>query len=288
MNGSSETRVASAGDALPAVSAMSTGVIDAPALCRWWSSGRKSAALSVTNVPRVAADAGTAYVEPDVAREAAEPLEGVRRTSVVPQDLDRPRPTTDDDIYRTGAPGLEGDVPASDACVVSLRSERHKGILTRWSGGRRCDARDSRSSSCWISNRSWSRRCPDLSEDRPTGTGSRSDVARCRAVRSVYSMCMARRNISIPDDLDERARRARLNVSALAQRAVALELDRQSRMSQLDAWLDELDANHGAPSAKAMASAREWAASGRKVESRVVAGRPVRAKTASKVRRAAG
>lgn len=99
---------------------------------------------------------------------------------------------------------------------------------------------------------------------------------------------MARRNISLPDDLDEQARRARLNVSALAQRAVALELDRQSRMAQLDAWLNELDANHGAPSPKAMASAREWMASGRRVESRVVPGQPVRANTTSKVRRAAG
>lgn len=99
---------------------------------------------------------------------------------------------------------------------------------------------------------------------------------------------MARRNISLPDELDERARRARLNVSALAQRAVALELDRQARMSQLDAWLDELDASHGAPSAKAMAAAREWFASGRKVEPRAVARRPARSKPARKVQRAAG
>lgn len=99
---------------------------------------------------------------------------------------------------------------------------------------------------------------------------------------------MARRNISLPDDLDERARRARLNVSALAQRAVALELDRQSRMAQLDAWLDELDAAHGTPSATAMAAAREWLASGRELEPRQVASRPARAKAARKVQRAAG
>ena len=77
---------------------------------------------------------------------------------------------------------------------------------------------------------------------------------------------MARRNISLPDDLDEQARRARLNVSALAQRAVAAELDRRERMARLDAWLDELDAEHGAPSAKAMAEARKWVASGRQVQ----------------------
>src|SRR2546421_12424641 len=69
---------------------------------------------------------------------------------------------------------------------------------------------------------------------------------------------MARRNISLPDDLDEQARVARLNVSALARRAVADELDRRERMAALDAWLDELDAAHGAPSAKAKARAKAW------------------------------
>jgi post-segregation antitoxin (ccd killing protein) len=69
---------------------------------------------------------------------------------------------------------------------------------------------------------------------------------------------MARRNISLPDDLDEQARVARLNVSALAQRAVADELDRRARMASLDAWLDELDAAHGPPSAKAKSKAQAW------------------------------
>jgi post-segregation antitoxin (ccd killing protein) len=72
---------------------------------------------------------------------------------------------------------------------------------------------------------------------------------------------MARRNISLPDDLDEQARRASLNVSALTQRAVVDELDRRRRMADLDTWLDELDAAHGAPSAKALAEAEVWLAS---------------------------
>jgi post-segregation antitoxin (ccd killing protein) len=76
---------------------------------------------------------------------------------------------------------------------------------------------------------------------------------------------MARRNISLPDDLDEQAREARLNVSALAQRAVADELDRRRRMAALDAWLDELDVAHGAPSAAATAEARAWLASAKPV-----------------------
>lgn len=72
---------------------------------------------------------------------------------------------------------------------------------------------------------------------------------------------MARRNVSLPDDLDEQARQARLNVSALTQRAVIDELDRRRRVAALDAWLDELDSVHGAPSAKATAEAEAWVAS---------------------------
>lgn len=79
---------------------------------------------------------------------------------------------------------------------------------------------------------------------------------------------MARRNISLPNDLDERARRAGLNISALAQQAVAYELARQARMARLDAWLDELDGQQGAPSAKAVAAAEAWAASAKAVRRR--------------------
>ncbi len=99
---------------------------------------------------------------------------------------------------------------------------------------------------------------------------------------------MARRNISLPDELDDRARRAGLNVSALAQRAVADELDRQARMAQLDAWLDELDAIHGAPSAKEMAEAKEWLASARPVRPREGSSRGGPLEGSSKAERAAG
>jgi post-segregation antitoxin (ccd killing protein) len=74
---------------------------------------------------------------------------------------------------------------------------------------------------------------------------------------------MARRNISLPSDLDDEARRAGLNVSAIAQRAIAQELDRRRRMAALEEWLDELDAEHGAPSAAAMAEAEAWVAGAR-------------------------
>lgn len=92
---------------------------------------------------------------------------------------------------------------------------------------------------------------------------------------------MARRNISLPDELDEQARRAHLNVSALAQYAIAQELDRQSRMAALDAWLDALDASHGAPSTRALAEARTWVAQARRVESRTTTGRPSERRSAT-------
>ena len=84
---------------------------------------------------------------------------------------------------------------------------------------------------------------------------------------------MARRNISLPDDLDEQARSAGVNVSALTQQALVVELERRSRMARLDAWLDELDAAHGAPSPGALAEAEAWMRSARPAASRAHPGR---------------
>lgn len=72
---------------------------------------------------------------------------------------------------------------------------------------------------------------------------------------------MARRNISLPDELDSLARQRELNVSALARGAIISELNRRDRMAHLDAWLDELDAAHGVPSAEVVAEADAWARS---------------------------
>ena len=52
----------------------------------------------------------------------------------------------------------------------------------------------------------------------------------------VYVVYMARLNIYLPDDLADRARAVGLNISGLAQDAVAAELDRRL----LRAWLDVL------------------------------------------------
>jgi len=76
---------------------------------------------------------------------------------------------------------------------------------------------------------------------------------------------MARRNISLPDDLDEAARQAGINVSAVTRKALLVELDRRDRMARLDAWLDELDAKYGPPSEEEMAAAEAWWAARRPV-----------------------
>lgn len=52
----------------------------------------------------------------------------------------------------------------------------------------------------------------------------------------VYSVCMARVNVYLPDDLARDARAARLSISSLAQRAIEEELARRTS----DAWLDRL------------------------------------------------
>ena len=49
-------------------------------------------------------------------------------------------------------------------------------------------------------------------------------------------VCMARLNVYVPDELADRARAHRLNVSALTQAAIAAELERTS----ISAWLDSL------------------------------------------------
>jgi hypothetical protein len=72
-------------------------------------------------------------------------------------------------------------------------------------------------------------------------------------------MRMARVNISLPDDLLAGARAADLNVSALTARAIAEELDRRSKIAELDSYLSDLDVELGPLSAAEEAAARQWA-----------------------------
>jgi len=71
-------------------------------------------------------------------------------------------------------------------------------------------------------------------------------------------MRMARVNITMPDELYRRARQSGLNVSQLAQVAVAAELQRQAKIAELDAYLAELDAELGQTSDDERAEARAW------------------------------
>ncbi len=70
---------------------------------------------------------------------------------------------------------------------------------------------------------------------------------------------MARVNVSMSDDLYLRARHAGLNISRIAQRAVNGELERLARIEALDAYLAELEAEHGPISESERAAADEWA-----------------------------
>jgi post-segregation antitoxin (ccd killing protein) len=72
-------------------------------------------------------------------------------------------------------------------------------------------------------------------------------------------MRMARVNITMPDDLYGQARRAGLNISQLAQRAVADELNRLAKIAELDAYLAELEASLGPTSDAERADAQAWA-----------------------------
>lgn len=77
--------------------------------------------------------------------------------------------------------------------------------------------------------------------------------------RDVYTVRMARVNITMPDDLYGEARQAGLNVSQLAQRAVAEELRRLARIAELDAYLAELEEHLGPTSDRERAEASTWA-----------------------------
>jgi post-segregation antitoxin (ccd killing protein) len=75
----------------------------------------------------------------------------------------------------------------------------------------------------------------------------------------VYAMRMARVNITVPDELLRQARAAGLNVSRLAAAALAEEIDRQAKITELDAYLAALDAELGPVSQRELQAAREWA-----------------------------
>lgn len=70
---------------------------------------------------------------------------------------------------------------------------------------------------------------------RPSGVAVRLFLNRAR--RSVYSVCMARVNVYLPDELAERARAAGVSVSAVTQDALRSAL----AVVDTDHWLDHLE-----------------------------------------------
>jgi post-segregation antitoxin (ccd killing protein) len=70
---------------------------------------------------------------------------------------------------------------------------------------------------------------------------------------------MARVNITVPDDLLDRARSAGLNVSRVSALALAEELERRAKVAELEAYLSGLDAELGPTSEDERLAAQEWA-----------------------------
>ncbi len=60
----------------------------------------------------------------------------------------------------------------------------------------------------------------------------------------VYPVCMARVNITIPDEPHIRARAAGINVSRVSAAAVVDELDRLHRVAVLDQLLEQMTAEN--------------------------------------------
>lgn len=77
-------------------------------------------------------------------------------------------------------------------------------------------------------------------------------------------MRTARRTITLPDEIDQAAHGAGVDISAVARRAICDELVRHQRTAALDAWLDALD-EQGVPSGGALERAQAWGAGARTV-----------------------
>ncbi|MDQ1287896.1 MAG: hypothetical protein QG622_1461 [Actinomycetota bacterium] len=95
----------------------------------------------------------------------------------------------------------------------------------------------------------------------------------------MYSMRMARVNITIPDELLKHAREAGLNVSRLAGTALAEELDRRAKIAALDAYLAEMDAELGPVPESELQQAADWADG-------LAAGRPATKRAGGRTRQA--
>lgn len=93
---------------------------------------------------------------------------------------------------------------------------------------------------------------------RPSAVSRNGDV-RDTLPFSVYGIRIARVNITVPDELISQAQAAGLNVSRPAASAVAEELDRLTKIAELDSYLAGLNAELGPLGDEDVVAAREWA-----------------------------
>jgi len=63
----------------------------------------------------------------------------------------------------------------------------------------------------------------------------------------MYTGCMARIQVYLPDALAREVKRRKLSPSAVLQEALRLEFRRREQLSRLDAYIDELRGEVGAP-----------------------------------------
>lgn len=69
---------------------------------------------------------------------------------------------------------------------------------------------------------------------------------------------MARVNITVPDDVLTQAKGAGLQISRLATAALQAELERRTKVRELEAYLDELRAAQGPVSPEDERAAEAW------------------------------
>jgi hypothetical protein len=62
-----------------------------------------------------------------------------------------------------------------------------------------------------------------------------------RTGRCVYTMCMPRIQVYLPDDLHRAVKRLELSPSELLQKAVRSELERRDKIAELDRYIEELE-----------------------------------------------
>jgi post-segregation antitoxin (ccd killing protein) len=70
-------------------------------------------------------------------------------------------------------------------------------------------------------------------------------------------MRMARVNISLPDELYRQAKEAGLNISGLARKAIATELDDRAKIAAAYELVDEMEREFGSPTAEELAEAKK-------------------------------